>query len=223
MALSPLDIVPMPARIANLPRDHRGYPVPYFVEWLNGKPQFPIASPVKWARCVGKRLCWVCGEPLGRSLVFAIGPMGTVNQVSAEPPAHRECTLYAMQVCPFLINPRMGRVPTERLGEAVPPGGVWEPANPGVMAAWSTRSYSIVRTATGPIISVGDPFAVEWWTRGRVATAQEAADAFTFGATKLLTHAQAEGRAATLEIGQLIITARKRLPDPDLVTEIVGE
>jgi hypothetical protein len=105
----------------------------------------------------------------------------------------------------------------------VPPGGVWEPANPGVMAAWSTRSYSIMRTETGPIISVGDPFAVEWWTRGRIATAQEAADAFTIGATKLLTHAQAEGEAAVLEIAQLIITARKRLPDPDLVTEIVGE
>jgi hypothetical protein len=223
MALSPVDSVPMPPRIAKLPRDHRGYPVPYFVEWRDGVPLFPILSPVKWARCVGKRECWVCGEPLGRNMVFAIGPMCTINQVSSEPPAHRECILYSLQVCPFLINPRMGRVPTERFGDVIQPGGIMDPGNPGVMALWATRSYSIIRTQTGPLISVGDPFAVEWWTRGRAATAQEAADAFTFGATKLLTHAQAEGQAATLELARLIIAARNRLPEPALVTEIVGE
>ncbi len=127
----------MPARIARLPRDHRGYPVPYFVEWRDGVPLFPILSPVKWARCVGKRLCWVCGEQLGRNLVFAIGPMCTINQISSEPPAHRECIVYALQVCPFLINPRMGRVPTERFGEVQSPGGIMDPGNPGVMAMWA--------------------------------------------------------------------------------------
>ena len=223
MALSPLDTVPMPARIAKLPRDHRGYPVPFFVEWRDGVPLFPVFSPVKWARCIGKRLCWICGEQLMRNMVFAIGPMCTINQISSEPPAHRDCTLYAMQVCPFLANPRMGRVPTERFGDVIPPGGIMDPGNPGTMAVWSTRSYSIIRTPGGPLISIGDPFAVEWFTHGRAATPQEAAAAFTIGATKLLTHAQREGDAAVLELARLIIAARKRLPEPDLVTEVVGE
>jgi hypothetical protein len=223
MALSPLDTVPMPARIAKLPRDHRGYPVPFFVEWRDGAPLFPIFSPIKWKRCIGHNLCWVCGEPLGRNLVFAIGPMCTINRISSEPPAHRDCTLYSMQVCPFLSNPRMGRVPTERFGDVIPPGGIMEPRNPGTMAAWSTRSYRIVRTPTGPVLGIGNPLAVEWWTRGRAATAQEAAEAFTIGATKLLTVAQGEGEAAVVELARLIIAARKQLPDPALVTEIVGE
>jgi hypothetical protein len=36
----------MPARFARLPADERGYPVPKFVEWIDGKPDF---------RCVDSR------------------------------------------------------------------------------------------------------------------------------------------------------------------------
>jgi hypothetical protein len=224
MATSPLDTVPMPARIAALPRDHRGYPVPYFVEWRDGKPLFPVFSPKAWVNCVHQRKCWICGQPLGRTMIFVVGPMCTINRISAEPPSHFDCARYALEVCPFLINPRMGRVPTERFGEVSPPGGLMDEGNPGVTASWSTRAYRIIRTATGPLVELGNPLSVDWWTRGHVATSQEAADAFIHGAAKLLKRASDEaGEQGIVAITQMIIEGRKLLPDPELVTEIVGD
>lgn len=221
MAISPLDAVPMPARIARLPRDHRGYPVPFFVEWLNGKPEFPLFDPHKWRRCVKQRLCWICGDKLGRHLAFAVGPMCTINRVSSEPPQHRECAEYALKVCPFLINPAMRRVPTAKYGEVKAPGGIMFEGNPGVMALWLTPSYSIIRTPTGPIISMEEPSGVEWFTRGRTATPAEAAEAFKAGAARLLVAADREaGEAGIVELVRLLIPARKLLPDPALLDEV---
>jgi hypothetical protein len=223
MALSPLDIVPMPDRIAKLPRDHRGYAVPFFVQFVDGKPVFPLFDPVKWMRCVGHKLCWICGEPLGRNYAFPLGPMCTINRVSSEPPSHLDCVVYALQVCPFLVNPRMVRVPVAKLGEVRGPGGEMDEGNPGVMAIWMTRSYSLLDTPTGPLIEVGDPFAVTWFSRGRAATPQEAADAFIAGAAKLMTNAGIEaGEDGIIEVTRLIIPARRLLPDPDLVREIIA-
>lgn len=223
MALSPLVTVPMPDRIAALPRDHRGYPVPFFVHWIDGKPEFPLFDPVKWRRCVNHKLCWICGVRLGRHLAFAVGPMCTINRVSSEPPQHRECAEYALRVCPFLINPVMRRVPTEKFGPVKPPGGIMFEGNPGVMAMWMTSSYSILRTRTGPIIAMGEPTSVEWFTRGRTATAAEAAEAFKAGSVTLLKAADAEaGEDGILELVKLLIPARKLLPDPSLVVEMAG-
>ena len=39
---------PMPSRIAALPVDERGYPVPWFVAWIDGKPEFRCADPAKF-------------------------------------------------------------------------------------------------------------------------------------------------------------------------------
>ena len=223
MAISPLDAVPMPDKIAALPRDHRGYPVPFFVQWVEGKPVFPLFDPVKWMRCVGHKLCWICGEPLGRNYAFPLGPMCTINRVSSEPPSHLDCAVYALRVCPFLVNPRMVRVPVAKLGEVRGPGGEMDQGNPGVMAIWMTRRYSLIDTETGPLIEVGDPFAVTWFSRGRAATPQEAADAFITGAAKLMTNAGIEaGEDGIIEITRLIIPARRLLPDPDLVREIIA-
>jgi hypothetical protein len=223
MAQSPLLTVPKPARIATLRHDHRGYPVPFFVQWIDGKPEFPLFDPVKWKRCVDRKLCWICGHPLGRNLAFAVGPMCTINRVSSEPPQHRECAEYALRVCPFLINPAMRRLPTEKYGPVTPPGGVMDERNPGVMAMWVTPSYSILRTLTGPIIAMGDPSSVDWFTRGRIATAGEAAEAFKVGASKLLKAADAEaGEAGIVELTRLLVPARKLLPDPALVEDVAG-
>jgi hypothetical protein len=220
MAQSPLLTVHMPGRIATLRRDHRGYPVPFFVQWVKGKPEFPLFDPVKWKRCVGQKLCWICGHKLGQHLAFAVGPMCTINRVSSEPPQHRECAEYAMKVCPFLINPAMRRVPTEKFGQVKPPGGIMFEGNPGVMALWVTPRFSILRTPTGPIIEMGEPSKVDWFTRGRPATAAEAAEAFKAGSIRLLAAADAEaGEAGILELIRLLIPARLLLPDPNLVVE----
>ena len=48
-----------------------------------------------------RKICFLCGEPLGRFAAFVIGPMGSsINRVSSEPPAHRDCAEYAVRACP---------------------------------------------------------------------------------------------------------------------------
>src|SRR5258706_13105104 len=79
----------MPERIKNLPHDpERGYPIPFFVAYVNGKPDFRIADDEKRVRSVKERLCWICGEKLGRYLAFTIVPMCAITRPSAEPPMH---------------------------------------------------------------------------------------------------------------------------------------
>src|SRR4030095_12652609 len=85
-----LDQAKMPSRMAKLPRDARGYPVPRFVSWYDGKPDFRIADTRYLEHCFRARTCWLCGELLGRYLAFVIGPMCAVNRTTAEPPCHRD-------------------------------------------------------------------------------------------------------------------------------------
>jgi hypothetical protein len=102
----------MPPRIARLERDTRGYPIPRFVDRAadkDGEPDFRYADFAFRARAYKQGRCWVCGEPLGRHRVFAIGPMCVVNRTTMEPPAHRECATWSVRGCPFLSRPRMRR------------------------------------------------------------------------------------------------------------------
>jgi hypothetical protein len=213
----------MPPKIATLPRDHRGFPVPWFVAWRDGAPYFPALDTPKWSRAIKHRLCWICGQPLGRVAVFPIGPMCIVNRITSEPGSHRDCAEYAVKVCPFLITPGMRRVPVERHGPlAVAPPGIHSTGNPGAVALWATREWSILQTFNGPLIELGEPALVTWWARGELASPEDAAAAFTQGAARLISVAEIEGEKAVVACVLQVIAARKLLPDPNLVREING-
>src|SRR6266403_5903520 len=100
---------PLPARMKQLPLDHRGYPVPYFVSYIDGVPDFRAADINKLRRAVKEQRCWLCGDHLGVHRTFVIGPMCCVNLVSSEPPCHLECAKYAAEACPFLLHPNSVR------------------------------------------------------------------------------------------------------------------
>jgi hypothetical protein len=218
--------VPLPRRMAGLPRDHRGYVVPWFVTWEGDVPQFPIVDPKRWTRAMRNKLCWVCGQPLGRVALFVLGPMCCVNRISAEPPTHRECATYSALVCPYLCSPRMGRVPLEKVtgGPTIAPGGIMSLDNPGTCALWPTRNWHSMATMSGPLVKFGEPVErVEWYAHGRVATDTEAADSFRKGCGRLLAVAAAQDERAVVDLVQLIAKARHHLPDPELVRELVEE
>jgi hypothetical protein len=208
--------VAMPARIAALPRDHRGFPVPYFVQWQNGEPVFPAFDPVRFKRCVERQFCWVCGQPLGRMMAFTIGPMCVINRVTAEPPAHAECAHYSVQVCPFLTTPKMGRVPAHKVHDdgVQAPGGIMVPGNPGGAVVWICRTYRVEQTATGPIIRIGDPIGgVEWWIRGQRAAPDAAAALFDSAARRLrLLALEHDGLEALPAVERQIRLAEGLLP-----------
>lgn len=70
------ELDPLPERMKDLPVDSdRGYPVPFFVAWVDGKPDFRVMDQSKWIRAVRESRCWVCGKPMGQWKIFALGPM----------------------------------------------------------------------------------------------------------------------------------------------------
>ena len=195
-----LSLVPMPERIAALTRDARGYPVPKFVHWVNGVPDFRVMDPKHLARCVSRHRCWICGGLLGRYQTFVIGPMCTVNRISSEPPSHKECAAYAAQACPFLALPEMRRI-DHKMPEGVAVSGVMLEHNPGVTCLWTCVNYKAFRPAPeGVLFKIGDPTSVEWWAHGRQATRPEVEAAFARGMPFLETLAQQEGPAAVKDL-----------------------
>lgn len=157
----------LPARIARLPQDERGYPVPWFVDWIDGKPIFPCIDPKKYTLAVREKRCWVCGDPLGSYLAFVAGPMCGINRTSAEPPSHRECAVFSVMNCPFLVNPNMKRIENKYTTGSVSPGGVMIKRNPGVMLVWVTKSYRVFPDGSGGrLISMGEPTEIELWAKG---------------------------------------------------------
>ncbi len=164
---------PLPRHMAHLPTDHRGFPVPWFVAWIDGEPDFRVIGPGKIAQAWNKKLCWLCGEKLGRFQSFVIGPMCAVNRTSAEPPSHLDCARYAALACPFLTKPAMRRNEKDMPEDAAVSAGTMIRRNPGCCAVWTTREPRIFRAGQGHLFNIGEPNSVEWFAEGREATRGE--------------------------------------------------
>lgn len=181
----------MPKRIAALPVDRRGYPVPKFVEWIDGEPDFRVMDPHHLIRCVRHRRCWVCGEPLGAYLWFVIGPMCAVNRISSEPPSHYDCGRFACEACPFLTLPKSQRRSANLPVHQDVPGML--PHNPGAALLWRCKNYSIRRVGNSYLFELGEPLAVEAYAHGRKATRAEVDAAVALGLPQLHRLAYSEG------------------------------
>lgn len=171
----------LPRYIQRLPVDRRGYPVPWFVAWIDGEPEFRVTKPNAATEAWTRDLCWVCGGKLGRFRVFAIGPMCAVNRVSAEPPSHLDCATFSVKGCPFLVRPHMRRRENDLPPGVVEPGGHMIRRNPGVMLLWVTTKPKIKRVDEGLFRFDPIPESVSWWAHGRKATRQEVLESITSG------------------------------------------
>lgn len=205
----------IPPRIAKLPRDEKGRPVPFFVQWIDGKPDFRIVEIAKLVLCHRERLCWVCGERLGQYKSFIIGPMCSINRVSAEPPSHFECATFSVKVCPFLSTPKMHRrerdLPLpEQLDVS---GGIALKRNPGVALVWVTKSYQVEKDGMGGVVfRLGAPEHVHWYCEGRVATRAEIEESIRTGLPILEKIALEDGPRAFYELGKQVAEAMQFLP-----------
>lgn len=184
-----------PSRMSHLPIDDRGYVVPWFVAWHDGKPEFRAMDPEKFIRAIKEKLCWVCGNRLGVNLCFVAGPICGINRTSSEPPSHRECAEWSARNCPFLSNPRMVRREDEEINNQHlrdNAAGFAITRNPGVAMIWTTREYEVFRTDNGYLIQMGEPESVDWYACGRTAMRQEVLDSITSGMPNLETIARQE-------------------------------
>ncbi len=195
---------PVPPRIARLPLNESGYPVPWFVAWIDGKPDFRVIGENKIDEAIRFKVCWLCGQPLGSFKAFVIGPMCAINRVSSEPPSHRECAEFAAMACPFLINPKHKRRETALPEEYHDAGGVGLKRNPGVALVWITKSFTMQIIDADPahgiqegvLFQVGDPEETLWFARGRAATREEVLESINSGLPLLRKPAEEEGEEA---------------------------
>jgi hypothetical protein len=218
----------LPPRLRKLRVDARGYPVPWFVAWVDGPdgpetvPEFRVADSRKWGTAVKLKLCWICGEPLGRWLAFTIGPMCSITRTISEPPSHVECAEWSVRNCPFLSQPRMVRRDNALPAEAELPGGHAIQRNPGVICLWVTRSFEVFRDGHGkPLITIGDPDRVMWWREGRAATRDEVDASVTSGLPTLLSAAKTDGPFAVEALGRQYEAAKALMPA--LAGDAVGQ
>lgn len=205
---------PLPKRMRHLPIDDRGYPVPHFVAWMDGKPDHRVMDGKKLRPAIERRLCWMCGLPLSRNDVptFCIGPMCCITRTIAEPPSHIECLRWAVRACPFLTRPRAKRRDANLPDEAQPPAGEGLRRNPGAVCLWSTLTYRPWRPPGGGILfELGDPIAVEWWAEGRPARRDEIDESIRTGLPLLTAPAEAQGLDAVRELNMRIARETLRL------------
>ena len=224
-----LSLADMPASVRRLKVDQRGYPIPFFVDYLpDGTPEFRAADARKLIRCIREALCWVCGEKLHRSrlgfkstIAFAIGPMCAVNKISAEPPSHPDCAEWSARNCPFLARPHMKRREDELFNAktaAQEQRGVAILRNPGVTLVWYTDGYHIEPTEKGPLFKVKSlTRPPTWWAEGRPATRAEVMHSIDTGLPLLMEAAQKEETPelrglAAIAINKALDAALKLVP-----------
>lgn len=123
--------VPVPAIIDALPKDRRGFPIPWVADWSSGSkksfsvhevgPGLPYGRddcdctpgvgepilgrqcPVRQRQAMTERLCQVCGLGiLATEDLHFLG--GDTIKVYVEPPLHAECAAYSLQVCPGIVR-----------------------------------------------------------------------------------------------------------------------
>lgn len=196
----------VPSRLTSLPIDDRGYPVPWFVAWEDGKPEFRAMDPTKFIRAIRDKLCWVCGEKLGVRFTFVAGPMCGINRTSSEPPSHPDCALWSAINCPFLSNPNMVRREDERINNAAlrdNAAGMAITRNPGVAMLWKTREYEVFRADNGYLIQMGEPESVEWYAVKGIATRTQVMESIDSGLPNL-------ERIARMETGGLLALQEAR-------------
>ena len=202
----------MPPSIAKLPRDERGYPCPWFISWIDGKPEFRVMDGKKLDRAVKENLCWVCGEPFTDNiLAFISGPMCLVNLNSAEPPSHLDCARFSVKACPFLTMPKAQRRDANLPSATENPAGFYIARNPGCCAIAICNRYRTHQPPGGGMLfRMPTPQAVEWYAEGRPATREEVLASIDSGLPSLAKVAQQHGEMGALN--EAIAVAQKWLP-----------
>jgi hypothetical protein len=165
------ELKPLPERMRHLRIDDRGWPVPWFVPWVNGQPEFRAMHAEKRIKAIKDGRCWVCGGSLYRlEKAFVIGPMCGINRTTAEPPCHLECARWSAENCPFLTQREIRRREDEFTKSCAFPG-IGLKRNPGVVLVWMCCEFKIFSDEKGDfLLNIGPPCGLEFFSHGRNAT-----------------------------------------------------
>jgi hypothetical protein len=221
--------LPLPDRMRKLPLGHGGFPVPWFVAWLNerreplpdgeGTPDFRVVKSGGIETALRNGLCWICGDPLlppPARIAYVVGPMCAVNRTSAEPPSHPTCATYAARACPFLARPRARRRDAGKPEDARTGAGIALMRNPGVALVWMTDRIIVdplpPEYGGGMLFKLGEPLKTQWWAEGRPATREEVMASIDSGLPALRGVAAEDGPEALAELDEMTETALQLVP-----------
>lgn len=196
---------PLPPKMQALPIDERGYPVPFFVAMVNGKPDHRIADADKLRACIENNRCWLCGGQLGAFKAFCIGPMCAITRSISEPPSHLECATYAATACPFLTRPHAKRREAGIPNDVRDPAGNGIKRNPGAVCIWVTKRHRLFPVGNGVLFDIGHPESVRWFAEGRPATRAEVDESIATGLPLLIAEARKGGDGEMAELNRRIV------------------
>jgi len=189
---------PLPSKMSRLYIDERGFPVPFFVDWIDGKPDHRVMDAKKIPLALKHSLCWQCGGVLGVFKSFVIGPMCSITGTISEPPSHLECARYACTACPFITRPHAKR---REVAGAVDQAGFPILRNPGCIAIWTTKTFKAFRAGRGGepgneglLFRFGPPESIEWYAEGRPATRAEVDESIASGVHILVEQCEQQDR-----------------------------
>jgi hypothetical protein len=215
--------IPMPARIRKLPISKKfRLPIPKFVDFVDGEPDFRMMNGKFLIRAVKEKLCWICGEPLGTFKTFVLGCMCTCTLISAEPPSHKDCATFAAKACPFLSRPKAVRREAG-LPEEKNCAGIMIERNPGVVALWTTKKYTPFKASGGVLFNIGEPHEVLWLREGRAATYEEVLYSIETGYPILFEMALKEGEEACVALADMLAKALLRIPAPQTPSRVFNQ
>lgn len=177
--------VEMPDRIKALPKDQRGYPIPFVVlRDDDDMPNFQLDSARRISQCMVNVACGVCGQPLENEIWFlgnylrALSPSGFY----IDSPLHKQCGTYALKVCPFLAAPSYNKMlSSEKLNKEKYEGTQFRLSTQvtrfsSLFAFVKTAGYRIDTSGSFPWHVYPDrPFLeMEYWQHGKQLTGAEA-------------------------------------------------
>lgn len=205
--------IPIPEAIKKLPVDPvRGFVVPWFVRWFDGKPEFRVADREKVGIAYHERRCWICGGRLDNRSTYVVGPLCVLNRISGEPASHPACAEYAVVACPFLSRPKMVRREAgmpEVVAAASKVGMIDD--NPGVSCLWTGRvpGGTMVNAGGGQLLfQLHAPMRLSWWAEGRAATRAEVDAGVALNLPKLRAEAESKGPSFEALLDRMIADAQ---------------
>jgi hypothetical protein len=110
----------IPQQLSHLKIDSRGYPIPFFVTWIDGKPEFRFLDHKRQEMIIEKKLYHICGKKLNDDYNYFIsGPIGFHNRISSDAAMHRVCAEFSLRACPHLYLQKADRRENDELAKEI--------------------------------------------------------------------------------------------------------
>ena len=150
----------LPSTLASRPRTSIGLPIPYVAALRpDGTADFTVIDAERALGAARSRRCALCGAGLGYWLAFLGGPQSARTRTFVDGPAHEDCLLAAVRLCPYLARHASRRTRRVPEGSLTPAG--FDERKPTEFVVGITRSYRTFVDERGAILHKAAPFVRE--------------------------------------------------------------